>query len=204
MKIKDILKELEKLKNNEEKVQYLKEVLEEVNDKNLIEQINKLIKDLKENLEEKLDKEVPLTRKREVELNEIEQDIEDKERQIRPQQIVRRNIDLDDIKKDEVNYTGNFVYKQSTAPVYQTNQLTYESISQQLNTNIRLIEDVLVKESLITPGSTLDEVQKERIQDTIEKFMPHASPEEKLMAEQRIVYDIKTKDKDFKYATKLK
>ena len=54
MKLKDILKVLEKIENNEEKINYLKELIEKIDDKDLVNEIKELINELEENLEEKL------------------------------------------------------------------------------------------------------------------------------------------------------
>jgi hypothetical protein len=212
MKIKDILKELEKLKDNEEKVQYLKEVLEEINDKELIKEINILIDTLKEDLEEKLSREIviPVTRKRDLELNEIEQDIEVQERQVaRPRQVIRQDIVFprEEDEKETRYETVSPNYKPvSASPTYQVNRpfSSYDNISLQNQVDTKLVEEILVKERDFNIGQVINDFQREEIRDTIDKFIPNASMEEKIKAEQQVIYDMKFKNKDLKYITKLR
>jgi len=211
MEIKEILKALEKLKENKDKVKYLKEIINKIKDKNLVNEIKELIEELEDNLETKLDNtQIPTARQREIELDEVESDIEVQERKLAPQKIIRPDINLRNIEEErEVRYENNNISYQSTkstTPVYQTNAsfATYESMAQQNAANIRMVEQELIKEDIISFGQPISDVQKERIRDTIERFIPNASPEERIQAENQILYDIKSKDKDLKYISKLK
>ena len=210
MKIKDILLALEELENNEEKLNYLKELLKKEKDEELIEEIQELINELEENLEAKLQYTIITPQqKRIIELEEVETDIETQERQItRQRPIIRPDLNINDRKKEtEVRYDlPNTNYKEKNVPVYQNLQSfsTYESIAMQNKIDTAMVEKILVQEDIVSLGQAVNDVQKEQIRGTIERFMPHASVEEKIAAEQQIVYHIGSKDKGLKYMPKLK
>ncbi len=206
MKFKDILKELEDIEDNKEKISYLNKLLKEIQDKDLIKQVKELIKEFEEDLEGKLEEEIVITpsRKREIELDDAEHDIEIQEEQIRPR-VQRQTINLNAEENREVRYENNVTYQtRIQAPVYQGNQIStaYELMSQQLNMKIGLIEEVLIKERDFNIGQVINESQREEIKETIDKIIPHASPEEKIMAEKKVIYNLQSKE--HKYMTKLK
>ena len=211
MDVKEILKNLEKLKSNEDKIKYLNEILKKIKDKDLIEEIKELIQELKDSLESKIeDVVIPVSRRREIELDEVESDIETQERQVvRQRSIPRQQIILPRENDDkETRYDiANSNYKPvNTTPVYQTNQpfSTYENISLQNQMNTKMVEEILVKERDFNIGQVIGDAQREEIRDTIERFVPNASAEEKIRAEEQVMYDMKFKNKDLKYIAKLK
>src|SRR3989344_7031324 len=210
MKIKDILESLEEIENNEDKLKYLKEILKRIDDKILIKEINELIEELENDLEEKL-QDVVITpqRKRIIEIDDAEHDIEIKESQVTRQRIARPDINLSDLDNEkEVRYESiNLNYKPiNITPIYQSAQpfSSYENIALQNQLNTKLVEEILVKEKDFNIGQVINDVQREEIRDTIDKFIPNASAEEKIRAEQQVVYDMKFKNKDLKYITKLR
>jgi len=89
---------------------------------------------------------------------------------------------------------------------YQNNQSfsNYENISLQNQVNTKLVEEMLVKERDFNIGQVINDVQIEEIKDTIDKFIPNASAEEKITARDQVMYDMKFKNKDLKYITKLR
>ncbi len=211
MELKDILKALEKLKNNKDKIDYINKIIKEIKDKELIEELKELIKELEEDLEEKLDNvDIPLARRREIELDEVESDIEVQERQvarqrpaIRPDIILPRENDERETRYEAVNAN----YKPaSNAPTYQTSQTfsNYENMSLQSQVNTKLVEEILVKERDFDVGQVINDFQREEIRDTIDRFLPNASTEEKIRAEQQVIYDMKFKNKDLQYIAKIK
>ena len=211
MKLKDILKILEKIENNENKINYLKELIKKTDDKDLINEIKELINELEEDLETKLEQNVAVTpaRKREIELDEVEHDIETREQQVtRQRPIARPDLNLQNRESEgEVRYETNVSnYQSRQAPVYQVNPSfsTYESVAQHDLTNARIVEKILVEEDILTPGSSISETQKEQLRDTIDRFMPNASTEERLTTEKQIIYDMKLKGEELRYIKKLK
>ncbi|MEK6932418.1 MAG: hypothetical protein AABW56_01330 [Nanoarchaeota archaeon] len=209
MDVKEILKNLEKLKGNEVKIKYLNEILKKIEDKDLIEEIKELIQELEDNLESKIeDVIIPASRRRKMELDEVESDIETQGRQVvRQRQLPRQQIILPRDEEDkETRYNIAPRYETKTQQTYQTAQLftTYENMSQQSQTNARLIEEVLIKERDFDIGNAISENQREEIRDTIDKFMPNASVEERIKTEQQVFYDMKLKDKNLKYIAKLR
>ncbi len=188
MDVKEILKNLEKLKGNEVKIKYLNEILKKIEDKDLIEEIKELIQELEDNLESKIeDVIIPASRRRKMELDEVESDIETQGRQVvRQRQLPRQQIILPRDEEDkETRYNIAPRYETKTQQTYQTAQLftTYENMSQQSQTNARLIEEVLIKERDFDIGNAISENQREEIRDTIDKFMPNASVEERIKTE---------------------
>lgn len=210
MELKDILKAIEKLKDNKDKIDYINKIIKEIKDKELIEELQELIKELEEDLEERLDNaDIPLARRREIELDEVESDIEIQERQIiRQRPTIRPDIILPREDERETRYEAvNAIYKPvSQTPVYQFNQpfSSYENISLQSQVNTKLVEEILVKERDFDVGQIISDIQKEEIRDTIERFLPNASAEEKIRAEQQVIYDMKFKNKDLQYIAKIK
>ena len=210
MKIKDILESLEEIENNEDKLKYLKEILKRIDDKILIKEINELIEELENDLEEKL-QDVVITpqRKRIIEIDDAEHDIEIKESQVTRQRIARPDINLSNLDNEkEVRYESiNSNYKPiNTIPIYQSAQpfSSYENIALQNQLNTKMVEEILVKERDFNIGQVINDVQREEIRDTIDKFIPNASAEEKIRAEHQVVYDMKFKNKDLKYVIKLR
>ena len=210
MKIKDILENLEEIEDNKDKLKYLKEIIKKINDEELIKEIKDIINGLEESLENKLDKvEISHNIRREMQFDEAESDIELQERQIRQRPLIRPDLNLSNLDNEkEVRYENvNSNYKPVNAiPVYQSAQpfSSYENIALQNQLNTKLVEEILIKEKDFNVGQMINDVQREEIRDTIDKFIPSASVEEKIRAEQQIVYDMKFKNKDLKYAIKLK
>ena len=210
MKIKDILESLEEIENKEDKLKYLKEILKRIDDKEIIKEIKDIIDELEEGLENKLDKvEISHNIRREMQFDEAESDIELQERQIRQRPLIRNDLNLSNLDNEkEVRYESiNSNYKPvNITPVYQSAQpfSSYENSALQNQLNTKMVEEILVKERDFNIGQVINDVQKEEIRDTIDKFIPNASAEEKIRAEQQVVYDMKFKNKDLKYVIKLR
>ena len=210
MKIKDILESLEEIENNEDKLKYLKEILKRIDDKEIIKEIKDIIDELEEGLENKLDKvEISHNIRREMQFDEAESDIELQERQIRQRPLIRNDLNLSNLDNEkEVRYESiNSNYKPiNTIPIYQSAQpfSSYENIALQNQLNTKMVEEILVKERDFNIGQVINDVQREEIRDTIDKFIPNASAEEKIRAEHQVVYDMKFKNKDLKYVIKLR
>ena len=211
MEIKDILKALEKLKDNKDKINYINKIIKEIKDKELIEELKELVKELEEDLEEKIDNvDIPLARRREIELDEVESDIEVQERQAaRQRPVIRPNIILprEEDEKETRYEAVNSNYKQvSNAPVYQTSPLfsNYDNISLQSQIDTNFVEQTLVREMDFDVGQVINDVQKEEIRSTIDKLLPNISTEERITAEDKVMYEMKFKNKDLQYIVKLK
>ena len=210
MKLKDILKELENIRDNEKRVIYLKELLEEIDDKELIKDINKLIEELEEDLESKLDNVAfPVSRKREIELDDVEHDIETQETRVTRQVPVQPRISLQNIEEDkDIRYDfGAQTYQTSKPIVYQSNQdsfTTYESLALHEDIDITMIEKALFQEGRIEAGSGLSEFHKDQVQETVERFMPYASVEDRIKARDKVFDDLKSKEEKLKYIAKLR
>jgi len=212
MKLKDILNKLEEFESNEEKLEYLKKLLNKLKDDILIEDVKDLIEELEENLETKLE-DIAITprRMREIESEDVEIDLEAQERQVARQTIRRPDLNLRNVnleEENEVRYEAtNPNYKPITStPIYQSVQpfSNYNNLALQNQLNIRMVEEILIKEREFNVGQVISDVQREEIRDTIERFIPNASVEEKIRAEQQVMYEMKFKNKDLKYITRLK
>ena len=212
MKIKDILNNLEEIESNEDKLNYLKELLKEMKDKDLIEEIKEIINELQEDLETKLEEDVKITpvQKRQIKFDEAEHDIEIEQEEITPRQrqVTRPIINLPRTDNEtEVRYDASSNYQsRNVTPIYQTTQSfsNYENISLQNQMNTKMVEEILIKERDFNVGQVINDVQREEIRETIDRFIPSASFEKKIKAEQQVMYDMKFKNKDLKYITKLR
>ena len=210
MKLKDILKKLEEFESNDERLDYLKELLKDIEDEELITQIEELINELEENLETKLeDIKITLGRRRELEIEDVKTDLETQERQITRQRINRPDINLSNINLDqenEVRYDTTQTYQSQSRPVYQAPQsfFDYQSLTQKDQINTRMVEEILIKEDILSVGEAISESKRDQLRETVERFMPNASTEERINAEKQIMYDMKLKGKELRYIPKLK
>ena len=210
MKLKDILKKLEEFESNDERLDYLKELLKDIEDEELITQIEELINELEENLETKLeDIKITLGRRRELEIEDVKTDLETQERQITRQRINRPDINLSNINLDqenEVRYDTTQTYQSRSRPVYQAPQsfFDYQSLTQKDQINTRMVEEILIKEDILSVGEAISESKRDQLRETVERFMPNASTEERINAEKQIMYDMKLKGKELRYIPKLK
>ncbi len=202
MNIKDIKKQLEKLEDNEDKLEYLNKLLEQVEDEKLKEFIKSLIKDI-ESLESKLEKLPDLTPiRRQVELDEVEHDIESREVQITPQRSIARP-DLMMMPREQENIETNYApgnYSINLVPEYLTQTITtYESFATE-GAEISKIEQNLVRENILNPESPLSELTREQLHVRVRELMPFASPEEVIRYEANIITGLR----DTKKAERLK
>ncbi len=208
MNIKNILKELEKIKNDNDKKDYLNKLIIALKDKKLIEDIKSLAKKLDEDLEEKIEEIiVPISRRKEIERKDFEIDIEQNERQITKEKpIIRQEQIADENREVKYNTTSSNYNTISKLSSYQNSARLsdYQNVSLQNQVNTKLVEEILVKEMDFNIGQVINDVQREEIRDTIERFIPNASVEEKINAEKQVLYDMRFKNKDIKYIPKLR
>ena len=90
--------------------------------------------------------------------------------------------------------------------MYQTSPLfsNYDNISLQGQIDTNFVEQALVREMGFDVGQVINDVQKEEIRSTIDKLLPNISTEERITAEDKVMYEMKFKNKDLQYIAKLK
>lgn len=206
--IKEIIKKLEEFDTDEDKLFYLKKLSEEIEDKDLIGQIEELIRGFELSLEDKLedkfgDMELPPLRKiaREVDLSGAEQEVEQLQREVtgqrnqRPDLIIRQEEDHD----NNFNYTSNNNY--ASANLYVAESFDYQILQNSFNSEI--IKQNLVRENILNPEMPLTEMEKENLSKKLRETMPGLSPEQLLIYQSKISEDLR-KDEKSKYIPRLK
>jgi len=200
--IKKILEKLEELETNEEKVEFLKELLKELDDEDLINEVKELIKGLEENLESKLNVDVPLRKiSREIDIDDNELDVEQIQRNLPQRQAARPDLAIRQNEEDsgEFRYSSNSNY--SNLALYSPQAFDYQTLQSSFNTDI--MKQNIVRESILNPESSLTEIEKENLGKKLRESMPGASEEKILMYQAKITDELK-KDEKSRYIARLK
>ena len=200
--IKKILEKLEELETNEEKVEFLKELLKEIDDEDLINEVKELIKGLEENLESKLNVDVPLRKiSREIDIDDNELDVEQIQRNLPQRQAARPDLAIRQNEEDsgEFRYSSNSNY--SNLALYSPQAFDYQTLQSSFNTDI--MKQNIVRESILNPESSLTEIEKENLGKKLRESMPGASEEKILMYQAKITDELK-KDEKSRYIARLK
>lgn len=201
--IKEILKKLEEFETNEDKIDYLNEVLDETEDENLAKELNKILDELENNLETKLSSiEIPQARKiiREIDLDEAEQNAEQIQNKIqrqtaRPDLTIRQN----DNENLDLKYSSNNNY--SNAKIYSQGSFDYNSMQKSFETDF--MKSNIVRENILNPETALTEIEKENLAKKLRESMPGVSEEQLIMYQARITDELK-KDEKSKYIGRLR
>ena len=200
--IKDILEKLEELETNEDKLNYLYEILDEIEDEDLINNVKTLIQELDESLETKLENiEVPIRRiNREMDFDDIELDVEEVQRNIarpqaRPDLVIRQNEE----EESSFNYTSNTNY--ASAQLYSQGSFDYQTL--QRSSQDDFMKNNLIRESILSPEGAVTELEKENLSRKLRETMPGSSEEQIIMYQSRITDELK-KDVKSKYVARLK
>src|SRR3989344_1742807 len=125
MDFKNILKKLEELETNEEKVEFLKGLLEELDDEDLINEV----KELEEDLESKLNVDVSLRKiSREIDIDDNELDAEQIQRNLPQRQAARPDLAIRQNEEDlgEFRYSSNSNY--SNLALYSQQSFDYQTL----------------------------------------------------------------------------
>jgi len=200
VKLEEIKKKLNEL-DNEEKLNYLEELLDEIEDEGLIEEIENLIKNLKDNLENRLNVEIPLARKviREIDFDEAESDVENINRSVsksfqRPDLVLREKEDEEKFKGYQAknNYSNFSIYEQEIFSYDKFQRMDVESVKQNL-----------IRENILNPGGNITDFERENLNKKLREAMPGMSEEKLFEYQARIIDDLK-KDEKMKYITRLK
>ena len=203
--IKEIIEKLEELETNEDRLEYLNSILDETEDEELKDNIKDVIKKLEESLENKLEQtDIPVMRKamREIDFNEIEDDIETVQRNIsqrspgRPDLAIRQNQDEDSLN---FNYSSNNNY--SNASLYNSGSFNYQTLQNSFDNDV--MKQNLVRENILNPERVITEVEKENLSKKLRETMPGASEERILMYQAKISDELR-KDEKSKYIARLK
>lgn len=205
MNIKEIKKNLEEFEDNQDKLDYLYKLLDKNEDEELINEIKILIEGLEESLENKLEQtDIPIMRKavREIDFNEVEEDVETIQRNIsqrnvgRPDLTIRQNQDEDNLN---FNYSSNNNY--SSASLYNPGSFDYQTLQNSFDNDV--MKQNLVRENILDPERVITEVEKENLSKKLRENMPGAS-EEKILMYQAKISDELRKDEKTKYIARLK
>lgn len=160
MKIEDIKKELEKLKTDIDRLNYLKSLLKTLKDKNLIKEIKELIEDL-QNLEIEIEGPSPIT-------NLINSEIEAPKYEVRAPNIRRGISGLEDRVDDTETRQDNGQTQYSAPP-----EVLYKSGNGE-SPVIRGLRESLSRNGLLH-GSTHQEIIEEKRK--ISEYLGHAPSE---------------------------
>ncbi len=202
MDFKNILKKLEELETNEEKVEFLKGLLEELDDEDLINEVKELIKEFEEDLESKLNVDVSLRKiSREIDIDDNELDAEQIQRNLPQRQAARPDLAIRQNEEDlgEFRYSSNSNY--SNLALYSQQSFDYQTLEGSFNTDI--MKQNLVRESILNPESSLTEIEKENLGKKLRESMPGASEEKILIYQAKITDELK-KDEKSRYIARLK
>jgi hypothetical protein len=202
--IKDILKKLEKIEDNQDKLNYLYGVLDEIEDEELSKEIKEIIKKLEESLESKLGEvEIPQVKKitREIDLNELEQDVEQVQRNLPQRQTPRPDLAIRQNEGEETEFNYSSISNYSTAQLYSPQSFDYQTLQRAFDTGF--IEQSLVRENILNPERTITDIEKENLNKKLRETMPGSSEERILMYQAKITEDLK-KDEKIKYVPRLK
>jgi len=204
LNVKDIIKKLEELENNQEKINFLNKLLEEIDDEELINEIKGLIEELKESLESKLENiEIPVRKiAREMEIDDTELDVEQIQRNLPQRQTARPDLTIRQMQEDEdlsFSYSSNTNY--ANTQLYAPQLFDYQTLQQSFNNDF--MKQNIVRESILNPETPLNEVERENLSRKLRESMPGASEENLLMYQAKISSEIK-KDEKIKYVARLK
>ena len=202
--IKEILKKLEEFENNQDKLNYLYELLDELEDEDLINEVKELITELEESLETKLeDVEIPQTRKvaREIDLNEVEQDVEQLQRNLPQRQTARPDLAIRQNEGEETEFNYSSISNYSATQLYTPQLFDYQTLQSAFDTGF--IEQRLVRENILNPERAMTDIEKENLGKKLRETMPGASEEKILMYQAKITEDLK-KDEKIRYIARLK
>lgn len=205
LNIKDIIKKLEELETNQEKIDFLNEILEEVDDEELINEIKELIDGLKENLETKLENiDVPIRKiTREIEIDDTELDVEQIQRDLpqRQGQAARPDLAIRQAEDENASFSYSSNTNYASTQLYTPQLFDYQTLQQSFNNDF--MKQNIVRESVLNPETPLNDVEKENLSRKLRESMPGASEEDLLMYQGRIARDVK-KDEKTKYVARFK
>ncbi len=200
LSLKEINKKLEEFKSSEDKINYLNKLLKEINDKELVQELKRIIKDLEESLENKLEQvEIPQARKiiREIDLNETEQEAEEIHNRVVRQRIPRQQI----INEDrEIDFSYSSVTNYENVQLYNLKPSDYNNMQNSFEHGS--ITQRLIRENILNPLNPITEVERENLSNKLREMMPGIPEEKILIYRAQIEEDIKKNEK-IKYIPRL-
>ncbi|MEK6907443.1 MAG: hypothetical protein AABW45_02850 [Nanoarchaeota archaeon] len=201
--IEDIIKKLEELESNEDRLEYLNSILDEIEDDELKENIKEIIKKLEDSLETKLEmQDTPSLRKiaREMDFDEAELDVEQIQRNTQ-QRNARPDLTIRQSEDNEANFSYSSNNNYSNTQLYSQGLFDYQTL--QGSSNLDLVKQNLVRENILNPESPSTELERENLSKKLRESMPGMSEENLLIYQNKISTELK-KDEKAKYIARLK
>lgn len=200
LSLKEIKKKLEEFKSADDKLDYINKLLKKINDKELVQELKKIIKNLEESLENKLEQvEIPQARKiiREIDLNETENEAEEIHNQVLRQRIPRQQ-DINEERGADFSYSSVADY--GNVHLYNLKPSDYDNMQNSFEPNS--ITNRLIRENILNPLIPITEVERENLGNKLREMMPGIPEEKILIYRTQIEEDIKKNEK-IKYIAKL-